>query len=83
MRSRLEPVKAFVAMVKRHWIGILAWHRSHLTTGLLEGTNSLIQAAKARARGGRRRPSPAIGLAQQGLCELILSFQALLRAQLL
>ena len=51
MRSRLEPVKAFAAMLKRHWAGILAWHRSHLTTGLLEGTNSLIQAAKARARG--------------------------------
>lgn len=55
MRSRLQPVKDFVAMVKRHWNGILAWHRSHLTTGLLEGTNSLIQAAKARARGYRNK----------------------------
>jgi transposase len=55
MRSRLQPVKDFVAMVKRHWHGILAWHRSHLTTGLLEGTNSLIQAAKARARGYRNK----------------------------
>jgi transposase len=55
MRSRLQPVKDFVAMLKRHWDGILAWHRSHLTTGLLEGTNSLIQAAKARARGYRNK----------------------------
>jgi transposase len=55
MRSRLQPVKDFVAMLKRHWNGILAWHRSHLTTGLLEGTNSLIQAAKARARGYRNK----------------------------
>jgi transposase len=55
MRSRLPPVKDFVAMVKRHWGGILAWHHSHLTTGLLEGTNSLIQAAKARARGYRNK----------------------------
>jgi transposase len=55
MRSRLQPVKDFVAMVRRHWEGILAWHRSHLTTGLLEGTNSLIQAAKARARGYRNK----------------------------
>jgi transposase len=55
MRSRLQPVKDFVAMIKRHWDGILAWHRSHLTTGLLEGTNSLIQAAKARARGYRNK----------------------------
>lgn len=55
MRSRLEPIKDFVAMVRRHWDGILAWHRTHLTTGLLEGTNSLIQAAKARARGYRNK----------------------------
>jgi transposase len=55
MRSRLQPVKDFVAMVKRRWTGILAWHQSHLTTGLLEGTNSLIQAAKARARGYRTK----------------------------
>jgi transposase len=25
MRSRLQPIKDFVAMVKRHWDGILAW----------------------------------------------------------
>jgi transposase len=55
MRSRLQPVKDFVAMLRRHWDGILAWHRTHLTTGLLEGTNSLIQAAKARARGYRTK----------------------------
>lgn len=55
MRSRLQPVKDFVAMVRRHWDGSLAWHRSHVTTGLLEGTNSLIQAAKARARGYRSK----------------------------
>jgi transposase len=55
MRSRLQPLKDFVGMVKRHWAGILAWHQSHITTGLLEGTNSLIQAAKARARGYRNK----------------------------
>jgi transposase len=55
MRSRLQPLKDFVATVKRHWAGILAWHQSHITTGLLEGTNSLIQAAKARARGYRNK----------------------------
>jgi hypothetical protein len=37
-------------MAKRHWAGILVWHRTHLTTGLLQGSNSLIHAAKARAR---------------------------------
>jgi transposase len=54
-RSRLQPVKDFVALVERHWDGIIAWHHSHVTNGLLEGTNSLIQAAKARARGYRSK----------------------------
>jgi transposase len=55
MRSRLQPLKDFVALVRTHWTGILAWHRSHVTNGLLEGTNSLVQAAKARARGYRNK----------------------------
>jgi transposase len=54
-RSRLQPVKDFVALVERHWDGILAWHANHLTNGLLEGINSLVQAAKARARGYRNK----------------------------
>jgi Transposase and inactivated derivatives len=54
-RSRLQPVKDFVAMVENHWDGILAWHQSRVTNGLLEGTNSLIQAAKSRARGYRNK----------------------------
>jgi transposase len=55
MRSRLQPIKDFVALVRTHWTGILGWHRSHVTNGLLEGTNSLVQAAKARARGYRNK----------------------------
>jgi transposase len=54
-RSRLEPVKAFVRLVEAHWDGILAWQQSQLSNGLLEGTNSLIQAAKRRARGYRSK----------------------------
>jgi transposase len=54
-RSRLQPLKDFVALVDRHWDGILAWHTSHLANGLLEGINSLVQAAKARARGYRNK----------------------------
>jgi transposase len=40
-------------MLRRHWNGILRWFTSKLNNGLLEGLNSLIQAAKARARGYR------------------------------
>jgi len=54
-RSRLEPVKEFVATVEAHWDGIIAWQQSHLSNGLLEGTNSLVQAAKRRTRGYRSK----------------------------
>jgi len=54
-RSRLQPVKDFVAMVEAHWDGIIAWQDNQLSNGLLEGTNSLVQAAKRRARGYRSK----------------------------
>ena len=54
-RSRLGPIKAFVATVEAHWDGIVAWQQSRLSNGLLEATNSLIQAAKRRARGYRSK----------------------------
>ena len=54
-RSRLKPIKDFVTLVEKHFDGIIAWHASHLTNGLLEGINSLVQAAKARARGYRNK----------------------------
>lgn len=38
---------------KRHWEGVINWKRSQVNNGLLEGLNSLIQAAKAKARGYR------------------------------
>jgi transposase len=39
--------------MKRHWDGILRWFTSKIYNGILKGINSLIQAAKARARGYR------------------------------
>jgi transposase len=53
VRSRLDPIKAFAKMLKEHWNGIVHWFKSGLTNGILEGLNSLVQAAKARARGYR------------------------------
>jgi len=35
--------------------GIIAWQKSRASNGLLEGTNSFIQAAKRRARGYRSK----------------------------
>ena len=51
--SRLEPIKDAAYTIKRHWDGILRWFQSRINNGILEGINSLIQAAKARARGYR------------------------------
>ena len=39
--------------IKRHWDGVLQWFKSSINNGILEGINSLIQAAKAKARGYR------------------------------
>jgi transposase len=51
-RSRLHPFKDLAASVKRHWAGIVkAFEASHLHTGYVEAVNSLVQAAKAKARG--------------------------------
>ena len=51
--SRLEPIKKAAYTIKRHWNGVLQWFKSQINNGILEGINSLIQAAKARARGYR------------------------------
>ncbi len=51
--SGLEPLKRFARMLEDHWLGVIRWHHSKVSNGLLEGLNSLIQAAKRRARGYR------------------------------
>ena len=51
--SRLQPMIAAARTIKRHWAGVLGWFESGITNGVLEGINSLIQAAKAKARGYR------------------------------
>jgi transposase len=51
--SRLQPMKEAAYTIKRHWDGILRCFTSRISNGTLEGINSLIQAAKARARGYR------------------------------
>ena len=51
--SRLQPMIDAAYTIKRHWDGVLQWFHSHINNGILEGLNSLIQAAKAKARGYR------------------------------
>jgi transposase len=51
--SEIEPLINFAEMLEEYWLGITRWHHSRVSNGLLEGLNSLIQAAKRRARGYR------------------------------
>ena len=51
--SRLAPVIEAAGTIKRHWDGILRWFDSKIANGIPEGINSLVQAAKAKARGYR------------------------------
>ena len=50
-RCRLEPIKQVAKTLKDHWQGLLNAFDSKPTNGRVEAANSLIQAAKAKARG--------------------------------
>jgi len=52
-RCRVPQMKKLATTIKAHLVGILNGFVSHLSNGRVEGINSLIQAAKARARGYR------------------------------
>ncbi len=51
--SRIGEMKQAAYTIKSHWQGVLQWKKTQINNGLLEGLNSLIQAAKAKARGFR------------------------------
>lgn len=54
MHSRIVPMKEVAKTIRRHWEGIVSWMEYKVSNGILEGLNSLFQAAKAKARGYRR-----------------------------
>ncbi len=53
--SRLPPMVKVAYTIMNHRDGILRWFDSHLTNGILEGFNSLLQSAKSKARGYRTK----------------------------
>jgi len=53
MRSRLEPFKTFVRMLRSHLDGILPWTRLRLSNGAVEGMNNKIKAISHRSFGFR------------------------------
>ena len=53
MHSRLEPMKDFARMIRRHFAEIIAYFEHPYTNAVLEGADSVIQNVKRRARGFR------------------------------
>ena len=53
MHSRLEPMKKVARSLRRHQEEILEYFTRRLTNAFAEGLNSIIQAAKRKARGFR------------------------------
>lgn len=51
--SRIAPMIKAAKTIKEHWAGVLRWFVSRISNGVLEAINSLIQSAKAKARGFR------------------------------
>lgn len=51
--SRLQPIINKAKNIKKHWEGIMNYHDSRITNGLLEGLNSIVQSLKRSARGFR------------------------------
>jgi len=49
--SQLKPIIKAAKTIKSHWDGVVNWMKSKISNGILEGFNSMVQAAKARARG--------------------------------
>jgi transposase len=51
--SVLEPMRRVARTIRDHMRGILNYYRRRLTSAVIEGFNSIVQAARARARGYR------------------------------
>lgn len=51
--SKLPAFERLALTIKRHWEGIVNYHKTKMTTGFMEGINSMVQAAKRKARGYR------------------------------
>ena len=53
MRSKLDPFKKFVRMLRSHLEGVLAWTELRLSNGALEGMNNKIKSISHRSFGFR------------------------------
>lgn len=53
LRSKLEPFKKFVGMLRSHLEGVLAWTETRLSNGAVEGMNNKIKSISHRSFGFR------------------------------
>jgi len=53
MRSRLEPFQRFVGLLRSHLDGVLAWTKTRLSNGAVEGMNNKIKSISHRSFGFR------------------------------
>jgi len=51
---RINPIIEAAKTIKRHWAGVINWIDYKISNGILEGFNSIFQAAKAKARGYKK-----------------------------
>ena len=49
--SQLKPIIKAAKTIKNHWQSVINWKDSQINNGILEGLNSILQAAKHKARG--------------------------------
>jgi transposase len=57
LKSRLEPIRDFVKMLRKHIHRIIAFTTSKLTNAMAEGLNRIIKIVKNRASGFRGLPA--------------------------
>lgn len=53
LRSKLEPFKKFERMLRSHLDGVLAWTKTRLSNGAVEGMNNKIKSISHRSFGFR------------------------------
>jgi len=53
LRSKIPAMVTAATTIRKRWKGILRWYDSRITNAVMEALNSLIQAAKRKARGYR------------------------------
>lgn len=66
----LAPMQKAAQTVQHHLSGIQNWMRSRINNGILEGLNSIIQAAKRKARGYGRKHFATIAFLLTGKLNL-------------